>query len=75
MAEIINLRMARKAKARDAEKHLADANRARHGRTKSERGAAEAEVERLTRTVEGAKRERSAEGGPQESGSETDGKN
>ena len=58
MAEIINLRMARKARARDADKHQADASRARHGRTKAERGAAEAEAARLTRTVEGARRER-----------------
>jgi hypothetical protein len=57
MAEIINLRMARKAKARDAVKHQADANRARHGRTKAERSATEAEAARLTRTVEGARRE------------------
>ncbi len=58
MAEIINLRMARKARARDADKHQADESRARHGRTKAERGAAEAEAVRLTRTVEGAKRQR-----------------
>jgi hypothetical protein len=65
MAEIINLRMARKARARDADKHQADANRARHGRTKAERGAAEAEAVRLTRTVEGARRQRPEAEGPE----------
>lgn len=57
MAEIINLRMARKAKARAAGKVQADANRARHGRTKAEREATEAEIARLNRTVDGARRE------------------
>lgn len=58
MAEIVNLRMARKAKARGTAKSLAEANRAKHGRTRSEREATEAEAARLSRTVEGAKREK-----------------
>ena len=58
MAEIVNLRMARKAKGRAADKAQADANRAKHGRSKAERKATESEAERLTRTVEGAKREK-----------------
>lgn len=37
MAEIVNLRMARKQKARAEKERLADANRASHGRTKVER--------------------------------------
>lgn len=57
MGEIINLRMARKAKARAADKAEAQANRARHGRTKAERQATEAEIVRFTRTIEGARRE------------------
>ncbi|EJL24504.1 DUF4169 family protein [Novosphingobium sp. AP12] len=57
MAEIVNLRMARKAKARAAGKLEADAARARHGRTKGERLASEAEVARIDRLVDGAKRE------------------
>lgn len=57
MAEIINLRMARKAKARDADKAEAAANRAQHGRTKAERQATEAEITRITRTLDGARRE------------------
>ena len=58
MAEIINLRLARKAKARSADKAQADSNRARHGRTAAERKATEAEAERLARTVDGARREK-----------------
>lgn len=57
MGEIINLRMARKAKARAADKAEAQANRAKHGRSKAERQATEAEIIRFTRTIEGAKRE------------------
>ncbi|WP_395328026.1 DUF4169 family protein [Novosphingobium sp. BL-8H] len=58
MAEIINLRMARKAKARNESKAQADANRAQHGRSKNERKATEAEIARIDRVVDGAKRER-----------------
>ncbi|SIQ19729.1 protein of unknown function [Rhizobium sp. RU20A] len=36
-AEIINLRMARKQKARADKERAADANRAAHGRTKAEK--------------------------------------
>ncbi|HUD30243.1 MAG TPA: DUF4169 family protein [Novosphingobium sp.] len=57
MAEIVNLRMARKAKARAAERQDADAARARHGRTKGEKRATQAEIARIDRAVEGAKRE------------------
>jgi len=49
--------MARKAKARDTAKRQAEASRARHGQTRAERGAAEAEQLRLDRIVDGAKRE------------------
>lgn len=57
MAEIINLRMARKAKARNASKAEAQANRARHGRTLAQRDATEGEAARLARTLDGARRE------------------
>jgi hypothetical protein len=57
MAQIINLRMARKAKARAESGKQAEANRAAHGRTKAEKDLAAAERDRLTRTVDGAKRE------------------
>lgn len=39
MGEIVNLRMARKAKARAEATRVAAANRVRHGRTKAERAA------------------------------------
>ncbi|HKT86595.1 MAG TPA: DUF4169 family protein [Novosphingobium sp.] len=58
MAEIVNLRMARKARARAAGTAQADANRAKHGRSKAERRTSEAEAARLARTVDGAKREK-----------------
>lgn len=55
MAEIVNLRMARKARERREREAAAAANRAAHGRTTGERRAAEAERERLARTVDGAR--------------------
>lgn len=58
MAEIVNLRMARKARSRAARTAEADANRAAHGRTRAERELARAERERLARTVDAALRER-----------------
>jgi len=57
MAEIVNLRQARKAKARADKATLADANRARHGASKSERRLVQSEAERLTRTLNGARRD------------------
>lgn len=57
MAEIINLRLARKARNRSAAKARAEENRARHGRTRAEREAIEAESQRLSRTLDGARRE------------------
>jgi hypothetical protein len=57
MAEIVNLRLARKARQRaDAGKRAA-ANRAQHGETKGEKTRRRAEAERLARTVDGARRE------------------
>lgn len=58
MAEIINLRMARKAKARATAQATADANRAKFGRTKAEREATEREEAARARLLEGARRER-----------------
>ena len=57
MAEIINLRRARKAKARSDKDKAAAENRALHGRTKTERRAADAETTRTERTLDGARRE------------------
>ena len=58
MAEIINLRMARKAKARSDKVADAAENRARHGRTAAERERDEREADRLRRTLDGAKQEK-----------------
>lgn len=57
MAEIVNLRMARKAKRREAEVREAQANRAKHGRGKADRAVASAEVERAARLLDGARRD------------------
>lgn len=57
MAEIINLRMARKARARAAAEAQAAENRARHGRTKAEKRATAMEDARRRRGLDGAKLE------------------
>jgi len=57
MGEVVNLRLARKAAARKAKEADAAANRAAHGRTRAERTATRAEETRLTRLLEGARRE------------------
>ncbi|MEY4238687.1 MAG: hypothetical protein RL339_1288 [Pseudomonadota bacterium] len=57
MAEVINLRLARKARARAGQQRLADANRARHGIGKAERARIDAEAERSTRLLDGVRRE------------------
>lgn len=57
MAEIINLRQVRKAKARSVAAQQATENRALHGQTKAaKRLQADAE-QRVTRLLDGAKRE------------------
>lgn len=58
MAEIINLRMVRKAKARADKEAMATANRSLFGRTKSEKANEKATSERLASKLDGAKRER-----------------
>ena len=57
MAEVINLRMARKAKSRRTAADTAAQNRALHGRTKSERATQTLEADRAKRLLDGAKRE------------------
>ncbi|WP_156678936.1 DUF4169 family protein [Sphingomonas profundi] len=63
MGEIINLRRARKARARDRAVDTAAANRALHGRTKAERTAAEIERRRQAALLDGAAIAREDEGG------------
>ena len=57
MADIINLRQARKARARSDAEARATANRARFGRTAQEKQASEAEARRADTLLDGAKRE------------------
>ena len=57
MADIINLRRARKARARTEAEAQASANRARFGRTKAETRTAKAEADRIARAVDGARRD------------------
>jgi len=55
MGDIVNLKRVRKLQARDAAAAEAEANRAKHGRTKAEKLQAEAEAVQLARTLDGAK--------------------
>ena len=57
MAEIINLRMARKIRQRDAALRTAAENRAKFGRSRDERQTIAAEAERAARVLEGARRD------------------
>jgi hypothetical protein len=57
MAEIVNLKRIRKMRARADAAGLADANRAKHGRTKEERLRTEAEQAVAARKLDGAKLE------------------
>jgi hypothetical protein len=58
MGEVVNLRRARKARARDTAETTAATNRAAFGRSKAEREAAAAKTARLERGLDGAKREK-----------------
>ncbi|WP_156841113.1 DUF4169 family protein [Novosphingobium aquimarinum] len=62
MAEIVNLRQARKAKRRREDAAGAQANRLLHGRSKSQRQAQETERARQERQLEGSRRDTSGEG-------------
>jgi hypothetical protein len=53
MAELINLRRARKAKARAQKDSQAEANRAKHGVAKPVRKLAEAKAKKEARTLSG----------------------
>lgn len=55
MGEIVNLRMARKAKARTAKERAADSNRAAHGETKAAKANRKADQTRTDRLLDGAK--------------------
>ena len=55
MSEVVNLRMARKAKRRATADAEAAANRARHGRTRAARAGEAVEADRARRVLDGAR--------------------
>ena len=57
MADIINLRQARKLRARVEKERVAAANRAKFGRSKAERQVSRGEEERMNRQLDGSRRE------------------
>ncbi|MEC3950524.1 DUF4169 family protein [Sphingobium sp. HWE2-09] len=57
MTNIVNLRQARKAKARVEKAQTAQENRARFGRTKAQRVADVAEEQRRAALLDGARRD------------------
>lgn len=63
MAEIINLRQARKHKARAEKERQAADNRVRFGRTKAERRLSELEKARADRDLDGKRRDGEDEAG------------
>lgn len=58
MADIVNLRQARKAKTRLASGAKAASNRLMHGRTKAKKAAAKMEQARADKLLDGARRDR-----------------
>ncbi|MDB5724165.1 MAG: hypothetical protein JWQ16_919 [Novosphingobium sp.] len=58
MGDLINLRQARKAKNRVDGESQAEANRAKHGRTKAEKRLSAMARQKLDAVVNGARRER-----------------
>lgn len=57
MAEIVNLRQAKKQAARKAARAKGDANAAKFGRTKAERNLERARTEKAARDLEGHRRD------------------
>ena len=60
MAQIINLRAARKARLRQSDGAKADENAAKFGRTKPQKAREAAEADKARAALDGAKRESSA---------------
>jgi hypothetical protein len=58
MGEIVNLRQARKTKARGERERQAEANRAKHGRSKADKRLADLARQKHDAVVDGAFRER-----------------
>jgi hypothetical protein len=61
MGEVVNLRLARKRKARAANDELAERNRARFGRTKAERELDHQKAEAAKKHLDGHRLERSSD--------------
>ncbi|WP_103255554.1 DUF4169 family protein [Tabrizicola aquatica] len=57
MAEVVNLRTVKKQAARKAARQTADANAAKHGRTKAERELEKARAAQATKALDGHKRD------------------
>lgn len=57
MAEVVNLRMARKRRDRADKAKAAARARMVHGQSKADKALSKAEAERIARTIEGARRE------------------
>jgi len=57
MAEIVNLRIARKRKRRADAQDVAETNRALHGRSKADKRVTEAEREAAQRHLDGHRRD------------------
>lgn len=57
MAEIVNLRSARKLRERAKKRTQADANAAKFGRSRAERAAEEARADQVRRHLDGHRRE------------------
>lgn len=60
MAKIINLRTARKQASRDLQRRLADANAAKHGRSKQQRAREAAETAKARAHLDAHERDRDA---------------
>lgn len=58
MSDVVNLRQARKAKARADGESRAAANRAKYGRTKADKRLAESVRQKHDAVIDGARRER-----------------
>jgi hypothetical protein len=55
MAEVVNLRTVKKQAARKAARSQADANAAKHGRTKAERDLEKTRAEKAAKALDGHK--------------------
>jgi len=61
MAEVVNLRTAKKQAARKAARATGDANAAKHGRTKAERELQDARAKKAARDLAAHRRETGAD--------------